>query len=546
MGVHLSTAKKRLSVKKRSAGLSTLGANGITVQPVENEGNTKHPSTPKRDPQDTEDEFIVNSFENLTDRGEGEPALVNIGEEGGVQMNEELRLLLEMYDLLGTEIEQRQGRLAPQQQQPQAKRASLEPRINQILNQQQEMYKLMVGRKSNSANAPTPQINELIQLAERFFKQMTKDNEEIRQLISKQTTTKTVRRESFVEALKRIKSVTSERRLSAAQNKILQLKTILENENIEDALIQDVLDSQAEIERMHLENEKLQDRCDDLETKSDNLEHELELLREQMKERDEQLEVLKTQMRLNEDQMRYDLEVKLGTIQEMEEEIVLLSEKLTERDDLHEIGHFMMSEMREQQLLETLEDTKAQLLETMDELEDVSDALHRESITNRELQQIIAIKDQKVTLLEMTMEDLRVAYDSNNSTSINVNIDFNNSKMQSSIDYDNFGSERSESQKSVEFGADIIQEILKASKPPASAPYTPPAFCPPTNADERPSGGEIPHASADPVFIDFDDDVPSLKNDDEEASLKQAAEKVMNEDQRKRNVENGDGEVVYE
>ena len=80
-----------------------------------------------------------------------------------------------MYDLLGTEIEQRQGRLAPQQQQPQAKRASLEPRINQILNQQQEMYKLMVGRKSNSANAPTPQINELIQLAERFFKQMTKD-----------------------------------------------------------------------------------------------------------------------------------------------------------------------------------------------------------------------------------------------------------------------------------------------------------------------------------------------------------------------------------
>jgi len=544
MGVHLSTAKKLLSLKKRSAGLSTLGANGITVQPVENEGNTKHPSSPKRDPQDTEDEFIVNSFENLTDRGEGEPALVNIGEEGGVQMNEELRLLLEMYDLLGTEIEQRQGRLVPQQQQqPQAKRASLEPRINQILNQQQEMYKLMVGRKSNSANAHTPQINELIQLAERFFKQMTKDNEEIRQLISKQTTTKTVRRESFVEALKRIKSVTSERRLSAAQNKILQLKTILENENIEDALIQDVLDSQAEIERMHLENEKLQDRCDDLESKSDNLEHELELLREQMKERDEQLEVLKTQMRLNEDQMRYDLEVKLGTIQEMEEEIVLLSEKLTERDDLHEIGHFMMSEMREQQLLETLEDTKAQLLETMDELEDVSDALHRESITNRELQQIIAIKDQKVTLLEMTMEDLRVAYDSNNSTSINVNIDFNNSKMQSSIDYDNFGSERSESQKSVEFGADmifensIIQEILKASKPPASAPYTPPAFCPPTNADERPSGGEIPHASADPVFIDFDDD---------EASLKQAAEKVMNEDQRKRNVENGDGEVVYE
>jgi len=541
MGVHLSTAKKRLSIKKRSAGLSTLGANGITVQPVENEGNTKHPSTPKRDPQDTEDEFIVNSFENSTDRGEGEPALVKIGEEGGVQMNEELRLLLEMYDLLGTEIEQRQGRLAPQQQQkqPPAKRASLEPRINQILNQQQEMYKLMVGRKSNSANAPTPQINELIQLAERFFKQMTKDNEEIRQLISKQTTTKTVRRESFVEALKRIKSVTSERRLSAAQNKILQLKTILENENIEDALIQDVLDSQAEIERMHLENEKLQDRCDDLETKSDNLEHELELLREQMKERDEQLEVLKTQMQLNEDQMRYDLEVKLGTIQEMEEEIVLLSEKLTERDDLHEIGHFMMSEMREQQLLETLEDTKAQLLETMDELEDVSDALHRESITNRELQQIIAIKDQKVTLLEMTMEDLRVAYDSNNSTSINVNIDFNNSKLQSSIDYDNFGSERSESQKSVEFGADIIQEILKASKPPASVPYTPPAFCPPTNSnvDERSSGGEIPDSSADPVFIDFDDD---------EASLKQAAEKIMNEDQRKRNVENGDGEVVYE
>ena len=35
-------------------------------------------------------------------------------------------------------------------------------------------------------------------------------------------------------------------------------------------------------------------------------------------------------------------------------------------EDLHEIGHFMMSEMREQQLLETLEDTKAQLLETMD------------------------------------------------------------------------------------------------------------------------------------------------------------------------------------
>jgi len=523
MGAQLSTAKKRLSLKKRSAGLSQLETNGITVQPA----NVQDTDISKRDPRHEDDTLM---------QGEpGEPPHP-LGEEG-LKINEELRLLMEMHELLGTEIEQRQGQRRHSQPKSAVKRSSLEPRIEQILNQQQEMYKLMVGRKA-AAKEPTPQINELMQLAERFFKQMTKDNEEIRQLISKQASTKTVRRQSFVEALKRIKSSTSERRLTAAQSEILQLKNILESENVEDALIQDVLDSRAEIERLLAENEELHDRCDELESKSDNLEHELELLREQLKERDEQLGVLQTQMRLNDDQMRYDIEVKLGTIQEMEEEIVLLSEKLTERDDLHEIGHFMMSEMREQQLLETLEDTKAQLLETMDELEDVSDALHRESISNRELHQVIAIKDQKVKILEMTMEDLRVAYEQNNSTSINsinVNIDFNNSKVQSSIDYDNFGSERSESQKSVEFGADILQEILKASKPTTTmVPDIPPAFRPPSNS----KAGE-----AESTFIDFDDDVPSLKNE-EETSIREAAEKVMDEDQRKRKI--ADGEVVYE
>jgi len=222
----------------------------------------------------------------------------------------------------------------------------------------------------------------------------------------------------------------------------------------------------------------------------------------------------------------------------------LLSEKLTERDDLHEIGHFMMSEMREQQLLETLEDTKAQLLETMDELEDASDALHRESITNRELQQIIQIKDQKIKLLEMTMDDLRVAYDSNNnSTSINVNIDFNNAKVRaSSIDYDHFGSERSESQKSVEFGADIIQEILKASSPAhhvADMTNTPPAFRHPLYKNN----GMQPGLTGDSEINFDDDEVPSLKNE-EENTMKEAAKKIMDEDQRKKTA--SDGEDVFE
>lgn len=545
MGVQF--AKKRFRTRTKSTGLSTLGPDGITIveQPGESPISSPNQQPKKRDPELIEEKRIQGGSQIGEPEHDMDPP-AEPGREIG-EMNEDVRILVEMYDLLGHEIERQQGRAAQKEKAKPARRASLEPRINQILNQQREMYKLMVGRKVNtttSSKEPTPQINELIQLSERFFQQMTKDNEEIRQLISTQTTSKTVRRQSFVEALRRIKSVSSERRLSAAQNKIVQLKTILENGNIENALIQDVLDSRAMIERMHLENEQLHEQNENLESKSDNLAHELELLREQLKERDEQLDVMRTQMRLNEDQMRHELEVKLVMIQEMEEEIILLSEKLTERDDLHEIGHFMMSEMREQQLLETLEDTKAQLLETMDELEDVSDALHRESITNRELQQIIQIKDQKIKLLEMTMDDLRVAYDSNNnSTSINVNIDFNNSKVRaSSIDYDNFGSERSQSQQSVEFGADIIQEILKATSPAhpvADLTNTPPAFRHPLYKNN----GMQPGLTGDSEINFDDDEVPSLKNE-EENTMKEAAEKIMDEDQRKRTA--SDGEDVFE
>merc|ERR1711974_424904 len=142
----------------------------------------------------------------------------------------------------------------------------------------------------------------------------------------------------------------------------------------------------------------------------DNLRLETQLAHaaDQLVAKDELLDVLKAQFKISENQMRYELESKLETITEMEGEIVALSEKLTVREDLHEIGHYVMSEMREQQLLTALEETKSQLLETMDELEDVSDALHRETMTNRELGQMVAIKEEKIKLLQMTIDDLRL------------------------------------------------------------------------------------------------------------------------------------------
>jgi len=54
MGAQLSTAKKRLSLKKRSAGLSQLETNGITVQPAD----VQDTDISKRDPRH-EDETLM-------------------------------------------------------------------------------------------------------------------------------------------------------------------------------------------------------------------------------------------------------------------------------------------------------------------------------------------------------------------------------------------------------------------------------------------------------------------------------------------------------
>merc|ERR1719471_956973 len=129
MGVQF--AKKRFRTK--STGLSTLGPDGITI--VEQHGESPI-SSPNQQPKKRDPELTEDKIQGASQIGEPEHVMDPPAEPGREigEMNEDVRLLVEMYDLLGHEIERQQGRAAQKEKAKSARRASLEPRINQILN----------------------------------------------------------------------------------------------------------------------------------------------------------------------------------------------------------------------------------------------------------------------------------------------------------------------------------------------------------------------------------------------------------------------------